>query len=173
MSLVLAAEILPMALLGIPSGSVVERLGGRTTMLIADFARADHALDPAAARGGDAHLPDASRHRCAARHVHAALLRGAARRGCRNTVGENERLLAQGNSMIEGGTAFAALLGPALAGVLIPFLDAPNVLYVDAATFAISFLILLTLVPRKKRLRRPRSAAFSCVLSCETGCSGR
>ena len=40
MSLVLAAEILPMALLGIPSGSVVERLGGRTTMLIADFARA-------------------------------------------------------------------------------------------------------------------------------------
>ena len=40
MSLVLAAEILPMALLGIPSGSVVEKLGGRTTMLVADFARA-------------------------------------------------------------------------------------------------------------------------------------
>ena len=57
--------------------------------------------------------------------------------------------------MIEGGTAFAALLGPALAGVLIPFLGAPNVLYVDAATFAISFLILLTLVPRKKPLCAP------------------
>ena len=77
--------------------------------------------------------------------------------------------------MIEGGTAFAALLGPALAGVLIPFLGAPNVLYVDAATFAISFLILLTLVPRKKPPARLRSAAClrGCVLSCETGCSGR
>ena len=29
-----------MALLGIPSGSVVEKLGGRTTMLVCDFARA-------------------------------------------------------------------------------------------------------------------------------------
>ena len=40
MSLVLAAEILPMAVLGIPSGLLVQRLGGRNTMLVADFARA-------------------------------------------------------------------------------------------------------------------------------------
>src|SRR5262249_46345605 len=40
MSLVLAAEILPMAVLGIPSGSVVQRLGSRTTMLVSDLARA-------------------------------------------------------------------------------------------------------------------------------------
>jgi predicted MFS family arabinose efflux permease len=70
-------------------------------------------------------------------------------------VGENERLLVQGNSMIEGGTAFAALLGPALAGLLIPFLGAPNVLYVDAATFLVSFVILFTLVPKRKPLRAP------------------
>ncbi|HEY1512872.1 MAG TPA: MFS transporter, partial [Gaiellaceae bacterium] len=36
MSIVLAAEILPMALLGIPSGSVVARLGARTSMLVSD-----------------------------------------------------------------------------------------------------------------------------------------
>src|SRR4029079_8454200 len=40
MSLVLAAEILPMAILGVPSGALVQRLGSRTTMLVADFARA-------------------------------------------------------------------------------------------------------------------------------------
>jgi len=40
MTLVLAAEIAPMAILGIPSGTLVERLGSRTTMLVADFARA-------------------------------------------------------------------------------------------------------------------------------------
>jgi len=40
MSFVLAAELVPMAVLGIPSGAVVQRLGSRTTMLVADFARA-------------------------------------------------------------------------------------------------------------------------------------
>jgi MFS family permease len=155
MSLVLAAEILPMALLGIPSGSVVERLGGRTTMLIADFARAPIMLSiPLLHEAGVLTFPML---------LGIVALLGtfmppyfaAQRVVLPELVGENERLLAQGNSMIEGGTAFAALLGPALAGVLIPFLGAPNVLYVDAATFAISFLILLTLVPRKKPLRAP------------------
>lgn len=155
MSLVLAAEILPMALLGIPSGSVVERLGGRTTMLIADFARAPIMLSiPLLHAAGVLTFPML---------LGIVALLGtfmppyfaAQRVVLPELVGENERLLAQGNSMIEGGTAFAALLGPALAGVLIPFLGAPNVLYVDAATFAISFLILLTLVPKKKPLRAP------------------
>ena len=62
MTLVLAAEIAPMAILGIPSGMVVERLGARTTMLTCDAARipllaslpilhsAGHAQLPAAAR---------------------------------------------------------------------------------------------------------------------------
>src|SRR5262249_3881376 len=48
------------------------------------------------------------------------------------------------------GTALAAVLGPALAGVLIPFVGAPNVLYVDAATYVVSFLLILVFVPRRK-----------------------
>src|SRR5512143_4306708 len=39
MSYVLAAEVVPIALFGIPSGSVVGRLGGRRTMLLSDLAR--------------------------------------------------------------------------------------------------------------------------------------
>src|SRR5215210_231644 len=39
MSIVLAVQLAPMALLRIPSGSVVQRLGGRTTMLLSDIAR--------------------------------------------------------------------------------------------------------------------------------------
>ena len=65
-------------------------------------------------------------------------------------VGEDERLMSQGNSVIEGGTAFAALLGPAIAGLLIPVIGAPNVLYVDAATYLVAFVILVTFVPRRK-----------------------
>ena len=40
MSVVLAVQILPMAILGVPSGTLVQKLGSRTTMLMADFARA-------------------------------------------------------------------------------------------------------------------------------------
>lgn len=155
MSLVLAAEILPMAIFGIPSGSVVEKLGGRTTMLVADFARAPiMASIPLLHAAGLLSFPLLL--------ALVALLGtfmppyfAAQRVVLPELVGENERLLVQGNSMIEGGTSFAGLIGPALAGLLIPFLGAPNVLYVDAATFLVSFAILLTLVPKRKPLHAP------------------
>ncbi len=40
MSIVLAAELAPIAILGIPSGAVIARWGARRTMLVADLARA-------------------------------------------------------------------------------------------------------------------------------------
>ena len=150
MSLVLAAEIAPMVILGIPSGLLVQRIGARNTMLIADFARAPilasipllHALDVL---------------------TFPLLLGLVALLGCfmppyfasqrtilPELVGEDERLMSQGNSLIEGGAAFAALLGPAIAGLLIPFIGAPNVLYVDAATYLVAFLLVLAFVPRRK-----------------------
>jgi predicted MFS family arabinose efflux permease len=155
MSLVLAAEILPMALLGIPSGAVVERLGGRTTMLVCDLGRA-----PVMASIPLLHAADLLSFPLLLGLV--ALLGSfmppyfaAQRVVLPELVGEDERLISQGSSMIEGGMAFSALVGPALAGLLIPFLGAPNVLYVDAATFLVSFLLLFTLVPRRKPLRAP------------------
>jgi predicted MFS family arabinose efflux permease len=60
--------------------------------------------------------------------------------------------MSQGNSLIEGGTAVAVLIGPALAGLLIPLIGAPNVLYVDAATYGVAFLLLLLFVPKRKPL---------------------
>jgi MFS family permease len=150
MSLVLAAEIAPMAILGIPSGAVVQRLGARTTMLVSDLARAPilasipllHALDVL---------------------TFPLLLAIVALLGCfmapyfasqrtilPELVGEDERLMSQGNSLIEGASGFAALAGPALAGVLIPFIGAANVLYVDAATYLVAFVLVLVLVPQRK-----------------------
>jgi MFS family permease len=40
MGVVLAAELVPVAVLGIPSGTVVARLGARRTMVLSDLARA-------------------------------------------------------------------------------------------------------------------------------------
>ena len=150
MSLVLAAEILPMAVLGIPSGAVVQRLGSRTTMLAADLLRAPVlASVPLLYAAGELSF--------------TVLLALVALLGCfappyfaaqrtilPELVGEDERRMSQANSAIEGGTALAALIGPALAGVLIPFLSAANILYVDAATYLVSFGLVLLFVPRRK-----------------------
>jgi predicted MFS family arabinose efflux permease len=65
-------------------------------------------------------------------------------------VGEDVTLMSQANSLIEGGTAAAALIGPALAGILIPLIGAPNVLYVDGATYLVAFALVLAFVPRPK-----------------------
>jgi MFS family permease len=152
MTFVLAAEIVPSVLFGIPSGMLVERLGGRTTMLLCDAARI-----PLLASLPILHAADL---------LSFPLLLGlvfllgcfmapyfaAQRVILPELVGEEETTIAQANSVIEGGSAFAALGGPALAGVLIPFLGAPNVLYVDAATYAVSFLLLAGFVPRTKKL---------------------
>jgi predicted MFS family arabinose efflux permease len=150
MTLVLAAEIAPMVVLGIPSGMLVQRIGSRNTMLLADFSRA-----PILASIPLLHSLDLL--------TFPLLLGIVALLGCfmppyfasqrtilPELVGEDERLMSQGNSLIEGGSAFAALIGPAIAGLLIPFVGAPNVLYVDAATYLIAFLLVLTLVPRSK-----------------------
>ncbi|HEY6112598.1 MAG TPA: MFS transporter, partial [Gaiellaceae bacterium] len=150
MSLVLAAEILPMAILGIPSGAVVQRLGSRTTMLVADFARA-----PILASIPLLHAVGAL--------SFGLLLAIVALLGCfmapyfaaqrtilPELVGEDETRMSQANSSIEGGNALAALLGPALAGALIPFIGASNVLYVDAATYLVAFVLVLGFIPRRK-----------------------
>jgi predicted MFS family arabinose efflux permease len=150
MSLVLAAEILPMAILGIPSGTVVQKLGSRTTMLIADFARAPilasiPLLYSAGALSFELLLGFVAVLGCFAPPYFASQ-----RTILPELVGEDERRMSQANSSIEGGTAFAALIGPALAGALIPFIGAPNVLYVDAATYLVAFLLILVFVPRRK-----------------------
>ena len=150
MSLVLAAEILPMAILGIPSGAVVQRLGARTTMLIADSARAPilvsiPLLYSAGALSFELLLAIVALLGCFMPPYFASQ-----RTILPELVGEDETRMSQANSAIEGGTAFAALLGPVLAGALIPFIGASNVLYVDAATYVVAFLLILVLVPRGK-----------------------
>jgi MFS family permease len=150
MSVVLAVQILPMAILGVPSGSLVQRFGSRTTMLGSDLARA-----PLIAALPLLH---------AAGNLSFGLLLaivaaigafmppyGASQRTILpELVGEDVTLMSQANSLIEGGTAAAALIGPALAGILIPLIGAPNVLYIDAATYLVAFLLVFVFVPRPK-----------------------
>ena len=151
MGIVLAVELLPTALLGVPSGTLVTRIGARLTMLGADLARVPlMAALPILHSAGMLSFP--------------LLLVLVAAFGCFNApyfasqrvilpelLGSDEQTIAQANSVLEGASQTSSLLGPPLAGLLIATLGAANVLYVDAATFAFSFLTVLLFVPARKR----------------------
>jgi MFS family permease len=51
------------------------------------------------------------------------------------------------NAMLEGNWQLSILLGPPIAGVLIGFMGAANVLWIDGASSLISFAALLLLIP--------------------------
>src|SRR5262249_29382811 len=148
--LVIAAELAPMAILGIPSGTFISWLGARRSMLTADFARAPLiASIPLLHSAGALSFP--------------LLLVLVALVGCFNApyfaaqrvvlpeiVGENEQAVGKANALIDGGSRLAALAGPSTAGLLIVGIGATNVLYVDAGTYVASVLLVRLLVPHRR-----------------------
>ena len=158
MGLVLAFQLAPVALLGVPSGTVVTRYGARLTMLGADAARVPLMLSlPVLSGAGLLSFP--------------LLLVLVAAFGCfaspyfasqrvilPELLGNDQRVISQANSLLEGATQTSALLGPPLAGVLIAAFGAANVLYIDAATFAFSFVVVLLFVPARKRTAVPEES---------------
>ena len=151
MGLVLAFELAPVALLGVPSGTVVSRYGARLTMLGSDLARVPLMMSlPILHAAGLLSFP--------------VLLVLVTAFGCFGApyfasqrvilpelLGNEQQVVSQANSLLEGATQTSSLLGPPLAGVLIAAFGAANVLYIDAATFAFSFVVVLLFVPARKR----------------------
>jgi len=149
MSIVLAVEILPVALLGIPSGALIARLGARTTMVLGDAGRAPLMLAiPLLHQAGVLTFPLLLVFVFALGCFIAPYF-SAQRLILPELVGDDEQTVGQANAIVEGTQRATALLGPSTAGVLIAVIGATNVLYVDAASYFISFLVLVTLVPRK------------------------
>ena len=152
MSVVLAVQLLPTALLGIASGSVIARLGARQTMVIGDAVRAPLlAAIPL--------LEAAGRLSFGVLLVLVFLIGlfvapyfSAQRLILPELVGDDEATVAQANAFVEGAQRLTSLLGPSVAGVLIAVIGAEKVLYLDAATFPFSFVMLTLFVPRRPPL---------------------
>lgn len=152
MSVVLAAELLPIAVLGIPSGSVIAKLGARRTMLLADLARAPLiASIPLLHELGLLSFP-LLLVIVALVGVFIAPYFASQRLILPELVGDEEHVVAQANAVVEGAQRATSLLGPAAAGLLIAAFNAPVVLYVDAATFLCSFALLALFVPARPPL---------------------
>jgi MFS family permease len=142
MAVVLAVEAAALAIVGFLGGNVATRLGPRRTMLIADGARA-----PIIALIPVLHLADALSFPLLLVLVaaHGALMGPAF--ASKQTilpelVGEDEARVAETNALLQTANRLALILGPPLAGALIGVVGAVNVLWIDAATFLVAFILI-------------------------------
>lgn len=146
MSYVLAAEIAPMAIFGIPSGSVVAKLGGRRTMLISDLLRVPlMMLVPLLHWTGSLTFP------VLLVMVFVLGLFSAPYFAAQRTIipelyGSDETIVSKVSAAFGGAQQITLIVGPVLGGVLVAAFGAPTVLLVDAATYLVAFVIVLTLV---------------------------
>jgi MFS family permease len=145
-SVVLAAEVLAVVLLGVPSSALAARLGARRTLLLAQLLAAPLiALIPVLHYSDLLPFPVL---------LFVVFLVGslwtpwfAAQAAIvPELVGEDQRTVGQANALLQGASRATYWLGPLTAGLLIAVVDAPVVLLIDAATFLAGFA-LLTLVP--------------------------
>jgi len=146
MGWVLAAELLPAGLLGIPAGTLIARLGAKRTMNLADAARAPLlAAVPVLHWTGHLSFPLLLAFTfligCFAAPYYAS-----SRLILPEVVGDDEQLVAQGSAFVQAATQLTQLAGPILGGLLIAWISAPAVLVIDAATYAFSFLVIATFV---------------------------
>ncbi|MFI6145845.1 MFS transporter [Streptomyces sp. NPDC051109] len=145
--LVFAGQVLPMALLGFAGGEVIQRLGARRTMVISDLARAPVvALIPLLQNLGALNLAVLMAIVVALGAL-AVPYHAAQRVLAMELLSPHARSLARANSALAGVTNGSAFVGPALAGALIPLVGTTSVIWLDAASFAFSGLLLLRRVP--------------------------
>jgi MFS family permease len=150
MTLVVLAELLGLAVAGLPAGSFVQHFGARRSMLITDLGRAPlMLLVPVLHWTGHLSL--------GALIVLAALLGALAapyftaqKVLVPELLGEDERVISQANALFQGAIRSTMLLGPPAAGVLIGLIGAANVLVVDGLTYLVSFALVALFVPKSK-----------------------
>jgi MFS family permease len=143
--------LLPFVLSSALGGVVVDRLGYRRASIVSDLASGVSVLLVPILYHADA-LPLAA----LLGLVFAGALLDAPGQTAREAILPElvERAgttLERAVSLFDGASRAANMLGAVLGGVLIAVLGAANVLFVDAATFAVSALLFVLFVPRPER----------------------
>jgi MFS family permease len=152
MGWVLAAEMLPVAIFGIPAGTVIAKLGAKKTMLISDAARGPLMLViPILHHYGKLSFP-ALLVTTFAIGIFSAPYFASSRLIVPEVAGEDEQAVASVNAVLSGANQITQLAGPVLAGVMIGLTTPATVLVVDGLTYVFSFVIILTVVRAGKRV---------------------
>ena len=148
LTIVVVAELLGIACLGLPGAKVLARIGAWRAMIVCDGARAPlMAAIPLLHWAGQLTLA-----------LLLAIAFGLGAFGAPyfaaqkmivpELLGEDEALVSRASALFQGATRMTMLLGPVLGGVLIPVFSAPGVLVVDAATYLVSATMVAAFVPR-------------------------
>lgn len=152
-----AFAFLPSFFAGIFGGAVVDRLGARTSAVIADLVS-----------GGAILMVPLLYHTVGLQFWQLLILIMASTlldlpglTARRSMLPELASLggvrLERVNAFLEGNSQLAFLLGPPIAGVLIAFMGASNVLWIDVGTSLISAVSILLLVPKDIHVRAARA----------------
>jgi MFS family permease len=152
MGWVLAAEMLPIAIFGIPAGTVISKLGAKKTMLISDAARGPLMLViPILHHYGDLSFV-ALLATTFAIGIFAAPYFASSRLIVPEVAGEDEQAVASVNAVLSGANQLTQLAGPVIAAVIISVFGASTVLVFDGCTYIFSFLVILIVVRAGKRI---------------------
>ena len=160
MGLVLACQTLPAFLLGIPAGGLVASLGPRRALVLGDSLRAPLlAAVPALHRLGVLSFP-LLLVLVTVIGVFSVPYAAAASSILPEIVGEDASEVARAQAALQVAMQVTGVIGPTLAGVLIPFIGSPSLLLLDGASYALSAGIVFALVRRvghaRPRAERPR-----------------
>jgi MFS family permease len=142
MAFVVGVEAAALGIVGFAAGNLASRLGPRRTMLFCDAARA-----PLMAAIPALHFLDLLSFPLLLAIVFAVGAFGTPSFASKAAlipaiVGEDEGAVSEANALIQIATRVSLILGPPLAGVLIGVIGATSVLLVDAATFAVGFVLI-------------------------------
>jgi MFS family permease len=154
MAWVMAAEMVPIALFGIPSGALIARIGAKKTMVISDAARGPLLMVlPILKWTGNLSfgwvLVVSFAIGC-----FAAPYFSSSKLIIPEVAGDDERAVAQVNAVLAGANQITQIAGPVLAGVLIAATSPPVVLVVDGATYLFSVLTIVFVVRAGKRVEQ-------------------
>ena len=146
---VAAAEVIGLALLGLPGGRVLGRLGARRTMILCDSVRAPLMLViPLLHWSGGLAFPILLAVAFALGAFSAPYF-AAQKVIVPELLGEDEEHLTEANALFQAATRATMLAGPAVGGLLIGVVGATSVLVIDAASYLVSVVLVTVFVPAR------------------------
>lgn len=142
MTIVLFAQAVPIALLGIPAGMLVDRVHKKRLMMFCDFTRGLLTVAvPILAGLGYLQFWMLIVYGVLQNALLAPFM-GARMAMIPALVGDDEEELTRANTAFQFTFTLTSILGPALAGILIGQIGEINVLYLDGATFFVSLALI-------------------------------
>ena len=151
---VVAAEVIGAAVLGLPGGRLLGRLGGRRTMLLCDGVRAPlMTAIPILHWTGGLTYPILLVVAFALGALITPYL-AAQKLIVPELLGEDEERVTEANALFQAATRATLVAGPALAGILIGVLGATPVLLIDAATYVIAVGLVAAFIPYSRPVQQ-------------------